>query len=92
MFQTLDEMDRWTVYLEQSVENFEKELSRLNSTSVFIGEEQKAYQATLKALHRLAEESMALRHKTKKLKNPRRNILPTSSRTSKAEPIDDLPF
>lgn len=72
LHQTVDELQKWSSYLQQSAERFIEELnghsSRLISLSL---SEQKALSETLNGLQLLKKESALLKTRSRRLRPPR---------------------
>jgi hypothetical protein len=68
LHQTIDEIQTWSAYLQQSAERFAEELAGYNLRSTFVGaQELKAYQEVAAALATLKKESTLLKTKSRRL-------------------------
>lgn len=73
LHQTVDELQTWSVYLQQSAERFLEEFTKYSSRSTFTSEfEAKAFRETMDGLRRLKKESTLLKNRSRKLHGPRR--------------------
>jgi tRNA(Leu) C34 or U34 (ribose-2'-O)-methylase TrmL len=72
LHQTVDELQKWSVYLHQSTERFLEEFTGYNSRSIFVTTpEKKAYQDVMNALLLLKKESSLMKSRSRRLHGPR---------------------
>jgi len=73
LHQTVDELQTWSAYLQQSAERFLEEFTKYSSRSIFVTTyEAKAFQETMDGLLLLKKESSLLKSRSRKLHGPRR--------------------
>jgi hypothetical protein len=73
LHQTVDELQKWSAYLQQSAEKFIEEFTEYNARSVFVtSAEEQAFQETIASLDRLKKESALLKNRSRKLHGQRR--------------------
>jgi len=72
LHQTVNELQTWSAYLQQSAERFLEEFTAYNSHSTFVTTpEKKAYQAVMDALLLLKKESSLMKGRSRRLHGPR---------------------
>ena len=68
LHQTVDELQTWSAYLQQSAERFLEEFTAYNSRLTFVTDpEVKAFKETMEALQLLKKESSLLKNRARKL-------------------------
>ena len=71
--QTVDELQEWSAYLQQSAERFIEEFTKYNSNLTFVTEfEARAFRETMDGLALLKKESGLLKSRSRKLHGRRR--------------------
>jgi hypothetical protein len=72
LHQTVDELQTWSAYLQQSAERFLEEFTKYSSRSIFVTTyEAKAFQETMDGLLLLKKESSLLKSRSRRLHGPR---------------------
>jgi hypothetical protein len=72
LHQTVDELQKWSSYLQQSAERFIEELGGHNSRLTFLSpSEQKAFKETMDGLLVLKKESSLLKTRSRRLRGKR---------------------
>ena len=73
LHQSVNELQTWSAYLQQSAERFIEEFTEYSSRSIFVTEyEAKAFRETMDGLALLKKESSLLKSRSRKLHGPRR--------------------
>jgi hypothetical protein len=73
LHQTVDELQKWSVYLQLSAERFIEEFGGYNSRSTFSSpHEQKAYKEVMDTLLLLKKESTLMKTRSRRLHGPRK--------------------
>lgn len=73
LHQTVDELQKWSMYLQLSAERFLEEFAGFNSRSTFVlANEQKAFKEVMDALLILKKESTRMATRSRRLHGPRK--------------------
>lgn len=70
LHQTLNELQKWSAYLQQSAERFDEELAQFKSTFLSTTET-KVYKEVSEALRLMKKESALLKSRANRLRGPR---------------------